>query len=54
MANSLDAMQKSIGVLIKGVADEATTVKNTVELAGKHMSELNIRIEEVSATTEEL
>jgi methyl-accepting chemotaxis protein len=54
MAQSLESMQNTIGQLIRGVVEEAAKVKDSVSIAGNHMTELNAEIQEVSATTQEL
>lgn len=54
MAQSLESMQNAVGQLIKGVIEEAAKVRDSVSIAGKHMTELNAEIQEVSATTQEL
>lgn len=54
LTRSLDTMQNSIRAVVNGVIQEASNVANSVAIATRHMEELNVQIEDVSATTEEL
>ncbi|ROR27530.1 methyl-accepting chemotaxis sensory transducer with Cache sensor [Mobilisporobacter senegalensis] len=54
LANALNNMQLSVGMLIKKVQEESKVMQNIVSDITKSYNELNSTIESVSATTEEI
>ncbi len=54
LVRSTDIMQRSVREVVRGVVSESKNVSQSVVSAGSSMYELDIEIEEVSATTEEL
>lgn len=54
ISRSANTMQESIKGIIKTIMKESNNIDNALELSIKSISDLNVNIEEVSATTEQL